>query len=110
MAQIIGCQRFLRQAGLRLAKRVHGGGVPATLRFDKAEHHPRRPVLRVLSDALAIAHDQRVERAALDVVAVHAVERRAAPRILFENADKALHDPPVALFLGRQRRRRSLPR
>ncbi len=61
-----------------------GGGVLPALAFEQAEDQPGGAVVGVLGDAVAIRLDEGVERAAFDVVAVDAVEGRAAAGVLFE--------------------------
>ena len=53
---------------------------------------------------LAIVPDQLVEPSALDVQAVHAVEHRPAPRVLFERRQELCDQAPFRFVVGRRGR------
>ena len=100
LPQIIGRHGIARQQRLALFERGHGGGVTAALAFQKPDDDPGYAVLGIFLGSLGEFADQLVERAALDVIAIQAIESRATARIAFEHAAKALGDRPIALFLG----------
>ena len=69
--------------------------------FEEPEDQPAGAILGILGDAVLVGLDEGVERAALDVVAVDAVERGAAAGVLLEEREEAFHGALLARLLGR---------
>ncbi len=84
LSEVVGGQVIVGSGGLGLSQGGDGGGILSALAFEQAEDQPAGAIIRVLGDAILIRLDERVERAAFDVVTVHAVESRAAAWVLFE--------------------------
>ena len=82
-----------------LVERGDGGGILAALKFEEAQDEPGCAVIGILVEAIAIRLDEGVERAAFDVIAVDAVERRAAAGVFFEQREEPLHRSAFARFL-----------
>ena len=85
--------------GLGFPERGDGGGVLPALEFEESEDQPGGAVLGILGTTVAVRLDERIERAAFDVVSVDAVERRAAPGVLLEEREEALQGALFARLL-----------
>ena len=96
LPEVVGRDRVVGQGRLRLAEGGDGGGVTAALALEQADNHPGDAVFRVLLCARRVLGDQLVEQAALDVIAVEAVEGGAAARVRLEHLAEAGGD---GLFL-----------
>ena len=106
LAEIVGGQGIiLARLVFGFAERGDGGGILAALKFEEAEDEPGGAVVGFLVEAVAIGLDEGVERAAFDVVAVDAVERRAAARVFFEEREEPLHGTAAREPLRRRRGR-----
>ena len=68
---------------LGLFERGDRGGILPALEFEQPEDQPRGAVVGFLVEAIAIRLDELIERAALDVITVDAVQRRAAAWVFF---------------------------
>ncbi len=100
LAEIVGGQGVVRAVGLGLSEGGDGGGVLTSLEFEQPEDEGGRSVVGGLLQSVAVGLDEGVERAAFDMVAVDAIERRAAPGISFEQREEALGGLLFAGLLG----------
>jgi len=103
LAEVISRQRVAGAGGLGLAQGLDGRGVLAALRLEQAQDQPGGAVAGGLGRAVAQRLEEKVERAALDVVAVDAVQRRAAAGCLLQQREVALQCPGLPLLLRRER-------
>jgi hypothetical protein len=102
LAEVVAGQRVVGPVLLGLAEGGDGGRVLAALGFEQAQDHPGGAVRGVLGGAVGELLHQRVEAAALDVVAVQAVQGGAAARVLLQHAEEAVHDLLFALLVRRR--------
>ena len=100
LAEVKRGQGVVGAGGFGLLEGGDGGGVLAALEFEEAEDQPGGAVVGILGEAVAVGLDEGVERAAFDVVAVDAVERRAPARVFFEEREEPLHRAPLARLFG----------
>ena len=99
LPQEVGRQRVGRPDPLSLSKGRHCRRIPAALGFQQAHDHRRRAVGAGALHPLAIVPDQPVEPSALDVYAVHAVEHRPAPRVLFKRRQELCDQAPFGFVV-----------
>ena len=109
LSEIKGGQGIAGAVCLGVLECGDGGGVLPALKFEESEDEPCLAVVWLRLEPVAIRLDERIERPALDVVAIHTIERRPPPRISLEQRKKPLLSI-AARWLRQQRRGRSQPR
>ena len=103
LAQVERRQRVVGPGRLGLPQGLDRRGVLAPLRLEQPEDHPAHPVLRVARHPFLEPLRKGVQRAPLDVVAVHPIQRRPSSRVPLEQGEEPLHRLPIALVLRRGR-------
>ena len=88
LAEIVGGQGIILAGFLGLGEGSDGGGILAALKFEESQNEPGGAVIGVFVEAVAIRFDEGVERAAFDVIAVDAVQGRAAAGIFLEQGEE----------------------